>query len=257
MEPSLLATRAFLALSSVLAAGCSGAAEPQKPKVLQAISSQGVEVVGEFPASAGVRAYAGSASGNPLAIYVLSDGSAIVGTRVGSDGSVLDQDALARLVAKPAAKSAMATLERSSWIQDGSKSAPKIIYVFTDANCPYCHQFWQLTRPWVDTGKVQLRHIMVGVIREDSPGKAAFIMTAPDPAAAFRQNETAAVGGGAKPLAVIPAHIRKTLESNEQLMVSLGFQGTPGIIGMDASGSLQKVNGMPRDNALTELLGPR
>lgn len=240
-----------------MGSGCSRAAEPQKPDVLQAISSQGVEVVGEFPSGDGVRAYAGSASGNPLAIYVLSDGSAIVGTRVGSDGKVLDQDALARLVAKPAAQSTMAKLELSSWIQDGSKTAPKTIYVFTDTNCPYCHQFWQVTRPWVDAGKVQLRHIMVGVIREDSAAKAAFIMTAPDPAAAFMQNERAAPTGSAKALETVPPRINQELAFNEQLMTSLGFQGTPGIISLDSDGRLQKINGMPRGDALTDLLGPQ
>lgn len=62
------------------------------------------------------------------------------------------------------------SLEQSAWIQDG-KDAPKTIYVFTDVNCPYCHAFWQKARPWVDSGKVQLRHIMVGVIRENSKHK--------------------------------------------------------------------------------------
>ncbi|HGM6729068.1 TPA: thiol:disulfide interchange protein DsbG [Stenotrophomonas maltophilia] len=259
MKPSLFVSSALLALSALMATGCSGAAEPQEPKVLRAISSQGVEVVDEFPAGAGagVRAYAGSASGNPLAIYVLNDGTAIVGTRIGSDGKVLDQDTLTRLVAEPAAKSTMAKLEQSSWIQDGSKTAPKVIYVFTDANCPYCHQFWQATRPWVDAGKVQLRHIMVGVIREDSAGKAAFIMSAQDPAAAFRQNESAGPRGSAKALASIPPRIKQELALNEQLMTSLGFQGTPAIISLVPGGGLQKINGMPRGDALAGLLGPR
>lgn len=136
------------------------AAEPSKPKVLEAIAKQGVEVMGEFPTGTQVRAFAGSSGGNPLAIYILSDGSAVVGTRVSADGKILDQKALARLVAKPMADSAAKQLEAASWILDGSKNAPKVVYVFTDANCPYCHHFWQAARPWVESGKVQLRHIM-------------------------------------------------------------------------------------------------
>jgi thiol:disulfide interchange protein DsbG len=82
-----------------------------------------------------------------LAIYMLSDGSAVVGTRVSADGKILDQEALSRLVAKPMADSAMKQLEAASWILDGSRNAPKVVYVFTDANCPYCHHFWQAARP--------------------------------------------------------------------------------------------------------------
>ncbi len=53
--------------------------------------------------------------------------------------------------------------------RDGKDNAPKIIYMFSDPNCPYCNRFWQLARPWVDSGKVQIRHIMVGILSHDSP----------------------------------------------------------------------------------------
>lgn len=256
MTLSRITSRTLIALATLAATSCGNAAEPSKPKVLEAIAKQGVEVMGEFPAGTQVRAFAGSSGGNPLAIYMLSDGSAVVGTRVSADGKILDQEALARLVAKPMADSAMKQLEAASWILDGSKNAPKVVYVFTDANCPYCHHFWQAARPWVDSGKVQLRHIMVGVIREDSAGKAAAIMTAPDPSAALRQNELAAPGGGTVPLKAIPARTQRELEANQLLMTSLGFQGTPGIVTRDLEGGLRKVNGVPRGGAMSEVLGP-
>ncbi|MEG2802855.1 MAG: thiol:disulfide interchange protein DsbG [Stenotrophomonas sp.] len=110
------------------------------------------------------------------------------------------------------ADSAAKQLEAASWILDGSKNAPKVVYVFTDANCPYRHHFWQAARPWVESGKVQLRRIMVGVIRKDTAGKAAAIMTAPGPSAVLRQNELAAPGRGTDPLKAIPARIQRELE---------------------------------------------
>src|SRR3546814_5178612 len=58
-----------------------------------------------------------------------------------------------------------------------------------DANCPYCNAFWEAARPWVDSGKVQLRHILVGIIKDDSPAKAAAILGAPDRSAALLTNE--------------------------------------------------------------------
>ena len=57
----------------------------------------------------------------------------------------------------------------------GKKEAPVIVYVFADPFCPYCKQFWQQARPWVESGKVQLRTLLVGVIKPESPATAAAI----------------------------------------------------------------------------------
>ncbi len=62
------------------------------------------------------------------------------------------------------------------------KDAPVIVYVFADPFCPYCKQFWQQARPWVDSGKVQLRTLLVGVIKPESPATAAAILASKDPA---------------------------------------------------------------------------
>ena len=62
--------------------------------------------------------------------------------------------------------------EAAHWINDGQAKAPQTVYVFTDPNCPYCNKFWADARPWVDSGKVELRHIMVGILTPTSAGKA-------------------------------------------------------------------------------------
>ncbi len=61
-------------------------------------------------------------------------------------------------------------MEKASWILDGKKDAPVVLYVFADPFCPYCKQFWQQARPWVESGKVQLRTLLVGVIKPEKPG---------------------------------------------------------------------------------------
>lgn len=33
-------------------------------------------------------------------------------------------------------------VEKSHWIADGSGKAPRIVYVLTDPNCPYCNKLW-------------------------------------------------------------------------------------------------------------------
>lgn len=204
-----------------------------------------------------LRAYAAVADDQPIAIYVLGDGSAIVGTRLDAQGAPVDEATLKELVAKPMDEQAWAQLESLTWVPDGKADAPRIVYTFTDANCPYCHLFWEAARPWVDAGKVQLRHLLVGIIKEDSPAKAAAILSASDPAAALRENEVKYDQGGITPAQGVPENVQNILRDNQMLMLSMGFRGTPGIIVRDDEGLIQKYNGMPQQDALTEVLGPR
>ncbi|MEI8632915.1 thiol:disulfide interchange protein DsbG [Vibrio sp. PP-XX7] len=129
-------------------------------------------MVQEFNVSGGLRAFAGVADGRPIAVYVTHDDKAIVGTRLDANGSPIDEKTLQNLVVKPMSKKIWAQLSSATWVRDGKADAPRIIYAFSDANCPYCHRFWEVSRPWVNAGKVQVRYIFVGVIREDSPAEA-------------------------------------------------------------------------------------
>jgi thiol:disulfide interchange protein DsbG len=163
-------------------------------------------------------------------------------------------------------------LEASHWIADGSAKAPRVVYVFTDANCPYCTKFWDDTRPWVDSGKVQLRHLLVGIIAPTSPGKAAALLTEPNPAAALANYERVQLGqakqtiasgdpqplhGGAlRPLQAIPPAIRAEIDANQALMKSLHIPGTPGVVWRDAQGAVHTTMG-GREDDLAAMLGPR
>ena len=62
-------------------------------------------------------------------------------------------------------------LEASHWIADGRDGA-RVVYVFTDPNCPYCNKLWSEARPRVAAGKIQLRHVIVGILTPTRPGKA-------------------------------------------------------------------------------------
>ncbi|WP_159017631.1 thiol:disulfide interchange protein DsbG [Cognatiluteimonas profundi] len=229
-----------------------------RPPVLAAIEAKGFEVLGEFAAPSGLRGYAGVAGQQPLAVYVTADGQhALVGTLLDAKGNDAGADAVQRLVAAPMSKRIWTQLEKSRWVADGKADAPRVVYVFTDPNCPYCNRLWENARPWVDAGKVQLRHVMVGVIRPDSATKAAAILSAASPAAALARNERNREAGGIAPVATIPADIRAALDANETLMTQLGFQGTPGILFRDAQGLVQRRSGMPPDSEMTLIFGPR
>ena len=163
-------------------------------------------------------------------------------------------------------------LEHAGWIADGRDDAPRKIYVFLDTNCPYCTKFWSDARPWVDSGKVQLRHVMVAVISPESAGKAAALLVDPDPArrlAAYEQAHAFGVvrmmSGGPKqspedanlqPLPTIPAPAYRTLVEHERLMNRLRLQGTPGIVFRAAEGEVVARVGLPPEQ-LQAVLGSR
>src|SRR5699024_4036132 len=115
--------------------------------------------------------------------------------------------------------------------------------------------FWEQSRPWVESGKVQIRHVLVGVISESSPYKAAAILAADDPEQAYLENENNFEDNGIQPLDEIPSAIRDQLVANQQLMHQLGIRGTPGIFYKDAEGRVHTQRGVPQGNVLEEILG--
>ena len=261
----VLATALLLGL-----AGCSQAQSPkapaaaaakggERPAVLKGIEKQGFEVIGEFDAPGGLRGFAGVVGGQqPAAAYVTPDGEhVVVGSLFNAQGEDVGAAPLEKLVAKPMSERTWARLDASAWVRDGRADAPRVVYTFSDANCPYCHRFWEAARPWVDSGKVQLRHILVGVIREDSPAKAAAILTAPNPSAALLENEHAFDKGGIKPAAKLSPEIANKLNANQELMIEMGFQGTPGILFKDDKGAVQRRAGMPQGQDMDLVMGPR
>jgi len=239
-------------------ASAPAVASTARPAVLANIEAQGLEIMGDFDAPSGLHGYAGVAGQEPLTVYTTADGKhALVGVLVDAKGDDVGADALRRLVTLPLSKRQWAALESSTWIADGAADAPRVVYAFTDPNCPYCHRFWEAARPWVEAGKVQLRHVMVGVIRPDSANKVATMLTAKSPIAALTRNEQTFDKGGIEAAAKVPEAVRQKLDGNEKLMLQMGFQGTPGIVYLDANGVLQRRSGLPSAAQLPVVLGPR
>ena len=148
-------------------------------------------------------------------------------------------------------------LEKSKWIEDGQSDAPRTVYVFTDPNCPLCSRFWADARPWVNSGKVQLRHVLVAVIDASSVGKAAALLTSSDPALALARYESHPGAAHGPAQSTIDSSVRRELDANEALMNSLKSPGTPTIVYRDSSGAVRKFEGAPSPKMLDAILGPR
>lgn len=156
------------------------------------------------------------------------------------------------------AASPMRTLQQARWVAKGSAHPRHAIYTFVDANCPYCHTLWRAPQPCEREG-LQVRNVLVGAISATSPGKAAAVFSARDPAAAWRENEErwgshSDDGGGIAPLAQISAKDRAALINNETLMQKFGIPGTPGLVYVDAYGTVHVIAGAPAKAELDRIV---
>lgn len=171
---TLIAAALSLILPNALA--CS----EELPAAIKALEAKGATIKGSFDAPGGLKGYAAQVRNQGMALYLTADGKHVLaGTLFDAKGEDLSAAPLQKLVYEPMTQAIWNQLENSAWIADGARTAPSVIYLFSDANCPYCNMFWEQARPWVTSGKVQLRHIMVGVIREDSAAKAASLLSDP------------------------------------------------------------------------------
>lgn len=262
----MIDTKKFLlaAASVALLAGCSNddnsaasTADAEGSAALRALEGQGVTIHGPLDVPGGLSAFGASAGTQGLAVYIMPDSDyAVIGTLIDAQGNPVGEEELRQIVSEPMEQGAWDALEASGWVQDGDPSAERVIYTFTDANCPFCNELWHEARPWIEAGKVQLRHVMVGVIRADSAGKAATILEADDPESAMTQNVMNHAEGGVEPASPISAEVSRQLSSNVDLMRQLGFSGTPGMVARADDGSLTLRPGVPRGPALEELFGP-
>lgn len=230
--------------------------DPPAPVV--AMTDRGLDIVGSFDAPGGLTGYAARFQGRPIALYVTEDDQhAVIGTLIDKDGNDLSSGPLERMVAGPGNEEAWEALADSTWVIDGDPDAERVVYEITDPNCPYCHQFWQLARPWVESGAVQIRHVMVGILKQDSVAKAAAIVAADDPEAALERNQNNFDSGGVATTGDIPRAARDKVQANTDLMQRLGYFATPTILYRKDDGSIGSKNGLPRGDDVEKILGPK
>lgn len=271
MNQNRLPAAALLALAGT---ATSIWAVERLPAPVQALEKQGLRIAGPFNSASGLKAYAGVVNGNPVALYVTPDGRFVMaGTMLNDRGEASDSEAISSTVSKPLGAYEWKQLEDSGWIADGKSTASRVVYIFTDPNCPYCAKLWADARPWVDSGKVQLRHIVVGILTPTSRAKAAALLTDKNPSEALMAYEglhapdtakTLSAGGrprplgdeGLKPLDHIPPATATRLDANAKLMSTFGLQATPGVVWKDSAGVIQKRAGAP-DALLPQILGPK
>ncbi|MDX1464607.1 MAG: thiol:disulfide interchange protein DsbG [Halomonas sp.] len=236
-----------------LSAATTLSADTSWPAPIQALVEEGLEVHARFEAPGGLDGFAASHRGREMAVYLTPDGEhAVVGTLVDAEGNDLSAAPLDEHVRRAQEAEVWQSLEQSHWIRDGDPDAERILYTFTDPNCPYCERFHAQSRPWVEAGRVQLRHIMVGILESDSPAKAAALLGADDPSAALQAHQQSDEGIAAS---AQPREIEEQVRANNQRFERLGLIATPTTYYRRDDGRLEQVQGAPQEARLIELMG--
>jgi len=150
-----------------------------------------------------------------------------------------------------------AALEKTDAVVEGLTSPKRVLYIFFDANCWYCHLTWKALQAYEKAG-LQVRWVPVAYQKDSSTTKAAAIMQAKDRVAALRENETGyraeSYDGGIAPAKASKA-LEAQLEANFGLMDRFGVSGTPGLVWKDEKGRVRVRTGMPRLSQLPAITG--
>ncbi|WP_252107311.1 MULTISPECIES: thiol:disulfide interchange protein DsbG [unclassified Halomonas] len=247
-------TVSLAALTLAVLAAPAGASPLPAP--IEALKAQGIAIHERIDAPGGLTGFGASRQGQEMIVYLTPDGEhAVIGTLFDQNGENLTEAQLEAAVRVPLEAQTWQRLEQSHWIQDGDVDAPRTLYMFTDANCTYCKRLWRQTRPWVEAGQVQIRHIMVGILAPTSPALAATILAADDPSAALTAHSE---GEPLEPSAQ-DIEIEEQVYANNQLFEGLGLIATPTTAFQreteDGHTRLDRIEGLPSEQRLIELMG--
>ncbi|MGQ7241975.1 thiol:disulfide interchange protein DsbG [Salinicola sp. V024] len=251
--PRMMPLRLTLPLAAGIALAASlPAAADDWPAPIQTLEQQGLTIHGEFDAPGGLRGYGASIRGQSVAAYLTPDGEhAVVGTLIDAQGRDVSAEPLEQLVDGPKNAELWKAMADHHWVREGDTDASRVLYTFSDPNCPYCRKFWQDAQPWVENGDVQIRHLMVGILKADSPEKAAAILAADDPSAAIAEHYRT----GAMPDSEGTDQSEQWVADNTQVMRDAQLYATPVIFYQDDDGEVHKVMGAPSPNKLRTIMG--
>jgi len=182
----------------------------------------------------------------------------ISGNLMNSQLKSLTEQAFDQYISPGKAKAAWDSIGAVSYVSMGSDSAPHKLYVVADPNCVFCHQFYTASKSYVDSGQLQIRWILGAFLKDSSKGRAAAILGAANPAAAFTQNEQgfndAGEEGGITPASTISPAVTAQIKANMDFMIKNQFMQTPTLIYKNMGNTPMMYTGLPDADQLKVLV---
>jgi thiol:disulfide interchange protein DsbG len=226
------------------------------PAPIRVLANKGIAIKGALPAPTGFKGFVGSYQGANLPLYLLPDGKhVLVGSLFDENGNNLTKAPLQEAGRLRLTDATWDELAKATWIAEGPVAAKRVVYVFTDTECPYCHKLWQATQPLLAGGDVQVRNILVAVIAPASQYRAAAILDSNDPLAILRRHENSFGHSIVEPAKTVSAATAGHIAANIALMEALDIHGTPAVVYKDGSGQVRMLSGMPSDDRLKAIFG--
>lgn len=141
------------------------------------------------------------------------------------------------------------TLHKSLYLTTGPENPKRVIYVFFDPNCEYCHAFWDVSHKTQTELGLDIRWVPVAFLKASSMAKAAAIMESVNSQGAFRYNEErfheSTEEGGIRGVPTAPTGLMDAIKANwETLKVILRNDGTPTIV-YPYNGAIHIQRGLP------------
>jgi thiol:disulfide interchange protein DsbG len=157
------------------------------------------------------------------------------------------------------AEGVLAQIDKATYIAEGD--GKRVLDIFFDPNCPYCHMLYGKLRADVGKHDLQFRWIPLGMLTPSSLPKAAAILQGPNPLQAFHKNENdydfaanGQPGGGIEPASTITPKVRQELATNLTIYNSQKLFGVPVVIWRKADGRADMMIGVPSDVQIKAIL---
>jgi thiol:disulfide interchange protein DsbG len=235
---------------------------PKAVALINKITHNQVAIESSFPAIKDMDGYVVTPKQGPkqrMIIIVQKDGEfAFFGNLITADGKNLSQEYNQKYIVSKQAIDAYKSINTLSYVTQGSDKAAHKAYVLIDPNCIFCHQLYLDMAPLIKAKKLQIRWVPVGIMRPDSSGKAAHLLSAKNNAEAVKllqededNFKTKTEEGGLSALDTnstdpTTANAFKKVANNNAFFSNNGFTGTPVILYLDKKDKAAIYPGYPR-----------
>lgn len=230
----------------------------QPTQVEQYLMSKGSKITLAFPSQSGMKAIVVDNGAQKRLFYITPDGKGLVAgllfDATGNNVTVADLNRAGVRDTGGAATVSQAQWDQIwqeagqlSYIEEGT--AGPVVYVFFDANCPYCHRLYSNLRQYVAAGRVRVRWLPVAILAESSKSLAAAIYQS----AAPKDTLSKMVNWQLLPASTITQEVNSRLAHDLVLMSSTGFTGVPVIL-YQQGGHARGVNGALDPDEIVKIL---
>lgn len=233
------------------------------PEPVQHLKNKGLDIVRKFPVGASLNGWVVNYEGSDMIVYTTADGEFLInGVLLDAQGNDLTEGHQKNWIPRPGWND----LATSHFITETSLAADQqapeqtltksTLYMFYDANCPFCHLAWIALQPYREVG-LEVRWIPVAYLKPDSRDKAAAVLSTPkSEQAALLKASMQTFGTNTPEFSKSPsATNQEQLQTNMNLMQSLGLNGTPGWVWLNEEGDMQTHSGMLRLPKLPSVTG--